>query len=102
MKFVDTFAHRALVVLGYTVQGATLVNEIGMEALQIGVPLPSWARLAIPAAGIVATRLARVLPTDRLEPTPGLSVDDGGAALGRASGLAAREASKSTERPENE
>lgn len=102
MSFVDSFAHHALVVVGYTVQGAALVNEVGLEALNLGLPLPPWARLAIPAAGILATRLARMLPAGELTPTPNLRTESGGAALGKASGEAAGRASKTTERPENE
>lgn len=94
MSFIASAFHKGLVGLGYVVQGAAFVNEVGLDVLNLGLPLPGWARVAVPLAGIVATRLARLLPTDRLEPSKTEPLDNLGPIAGKISGEAFSQASK--------
>jgi len=55
--------------------------------------VPSWVPLAITGLGLLSTLAAKMAPAG-LTPTPNLSVDDTGPALGKASGEAGAAAGK--------
>lgn len=94
MGFVNSLLHKGLVALGYTIQGLATLNEIGLEAIHFGVPLPGWARIAIPMFGVIATKLARILPTvGELQPSP-TEPNDQDEATAKAAGAAGAAAAK--------
>jgi hypothetical protein len=87
--------HYGLVGLGYVAGAASFINEVGKDVIDVGVPLPAWARIAIPAAGVLAIRLSQYLPVPgQLTPTPVNANDGDGPAVGKASGEAGLAASK--------
>lgn len=81
------------IALGLQVVSGTLTTI--SQTLPI---VPSWLPLAIAGVGVLSTLMAKLAPAG-ITPTPNLTVDDTGPALGKASGEAGVAAGKGPFKP---